>query len=69
MKLHLCCGSKSIFPGWTNVGACDFSQEVVADINDCWCFAGDETVFEIYCKDGFEHVESAEHFLINRIVV
>ena len=63
MKLHLCCGPKDIRKGWINVDAYDFGQEVIADIEKCWDFVGVGTVSEIYCKDGFEHVDSAEHFL------
>jgi predicted SAM-dependent methyltransferase len=48
---------------WTNVDINDFGQGVVADIEKRWDFADDGVVSEIYCKDGFEHVESAEHFL------
>lgn len=48
---------------WINVDAFDFGQQVVADIGKRWDFAEDGAVSEIYCKDGFEHVESAEHFL------
>lgn len=48
---------------WVNIDACDFGQQVVANIEKRWDFAGDDVVSEIYCKDGFEHVESAEHFL------
>ena len=62
MKIHLCCGNQ-IIRDWINVDVCDFDQQVVADIEKRWDFAEDETVSEIYCKDGFEHVESAEHFL------
>ena len=62
MNLHLCCGSY-IRKGWINVDAIDLGQEVVADINQKWCFAKEESVEQIYCKDGFEHVDSAEHFL------
>lgn len=63
IKLHLCCGPKDRMKGWVNVDACDFGQEVKADIGKRWDFAGDGEVSEIYCKDGFEHVDSAEHFL------
>src|SRR3954447_4585735 len=63
MRLHLCCGPTQIMGGWVNVDAYDFGQEVVADIERPWAFAPDGSVSEIYCKDGFEHVESAEHFL------
>lgn len=62
MKIHLCCGPQ-ILKGWLNVDACDFGQQVIADIDKRWDFAEDGAVSEIYCKDGFEHVESAEHFL------
>lgn len=62
MKAHLCCGPQ-ILKDWTNVDAVDFGQEIVADINRRWDFAKDGTVSEIYCKDGFEHIDSAEHFL------
>ena len=62
MKIHLCCG-KYLMKDWVNVDACDFGQEVVANIEERWDFAEDDSVSEIYCKDGFEHVESAEHFL------
>lgn len=63
IKLHLCCGPKDRMKGWVNVDACDFGQEVKADIGKRWDFAGDGEVSEIYCKDGFEHVDSGEHFL------
>jgi predicted SAM-dependent methyltransferase len=49
--------------GWVNVDAYDFGQQVVANLDKRWDFAEDGAVSEIYCKDGFEHVESAEHFL------
>jgi predicted SAM-dependent methyltransferase len=62
MKIHLCCGPQ-IMKGWINVDAHDFGQEVVADIEKRWDFADDGSASAIYCKDGFEHVESAEHFL------
>jgi predicted SAM-dependent methyltransferase len=62
MKVHLCCGPQ-IMSGWINVDAVDFGQQILADIGKRWDFAEDGTVAEIYCKDGFEHVESAEHFL------
>ena len=62
MKLHLCCGPQ-LMKDWVNVDACDFGQEVVANIEKRWDFAEDGTVSEIFCKDGFEHVESVEHFL------
>ncbi len=61
MKIHLCCGPQ-IMNGWINVDACDFGQQVVADIEERWGFAEDGRASEIYCKDGFEHVESADHF-------
>jgi predicted SAM-dependent methyltransferase len=41
----------------------DFGQEIKADLNQPWTFAEDGTVSQIACKDGFEHVASAEHFL------
>jgi len=63
MKVHLCCGPIDIMKGWVNVDACNFGQEVIADIGKRWDFAADGAVSEIYCKDGFEHVDSAEHFL------
>ncbi len=62
MKLHLCCGPV-LLNGWTNVDLIDFGQEVVADLNQPWTFAADGSVDEIRCDDGFEHVDSAEHFL------
>jgi predicted SAM-dependent methyltransferase len=62
MKIHLCCG-KDIRNGWINVDAIDFGQEVIADIEQRWSFAANESVDHIYCKDGFEHVNSAEHLL------
>jgi predicted SAM-dependent methyltransferase len=62
VKLHLCCGP-DLRKGWTNVDVIDFGQEVVADIEGNWLFAGDNSVDHICCKDGFEHVASAEHFL------
>jgi predicted SAM-dependent methyltransferase len=62
VRLHLCCGPQ-IKKDWINVDAFDFGQQIVANIEKQWDFAEDETVSEIYCKDGFEHVESAEHFL------
>ena len=63
MKLHLCCGPEDIRKGWINVDACNFGQEVIANIEKRWDFVGDGALSEIYCKDGFEHVNSAEHFL------
>ncbi|MBS0168633.1 MAG: methyltransferase domain-containing protein [Nitrospira sp.] len=63
MRVHLCCGPIDKMEGWVNVDACNFGQEVVADIAKHWEFASDGAVSEIYCKDGFEHVDSAEHFL------
>ena len=63
MKLHLCCGLVLWGNGWTNVDMGDFGQEIKADLNQPWKFAGDGTVSQIECKDGFEHVASAEHFL------
>lgn len=62
MKMHLCCGPQ-LMKGWVNVDAVDFGQEIVADIEKPWSFAADGSASEIYCKDGFEHVESVEHFL------
>jgi predicted SAM-dependent methyltransferase len=62
MKIHLCCGKQHL-SGWINVDSRDFGQEVIADIDKLWDFAEEGMVSEIYCKDGFEHVESAEHFL------
>jgi predicted SAM-dependent methyltransferase len=62
LRLHLCCG-RNIRKDWVNVDLLDFGQEVVADIEGPWSFAANDSVEEIYCKDGFEHVESAEHFL------
>lgn len=62
MKLHLCCGPLLV-KGWVNVDVIDFGQEVIADLNNAWMFAKDESVSQIYCADGFEHVESAEHML------
>jgi ubiquinone/menaquinone biosynthesis C-methylase UbiE len=41
----------------------DFGQQVKADLNQRWTFVRDGTVSQIVCKDGFEHVASAEHFL------
>lgn len=63
MKVHLCCGPTDIMKGWVNVDACNFGQEIIANIEERWDFAADGSVSEIYCKDGFEHVDSAEHFL------
>ena len=49
--------------GWVNVDAFDFGQEVIANIEERWNFAEDNSIADIYCKDGFEHVGSAEHFM------
>jgi SAM-dependent methyltransferase len=63
MRLHLCCGPQ-LLQDWVNVDAMDFGQQIVADINKRWEFTADGTVSHILCKDGFEHLESPEHFLI-----
>ena len=63
MKIHLCCGPNDMMPGWINVDAVNFGQEVTADLGKPWLFAADGKAEEIYCKDGFEHMESVEHFL------
>ena len=62
MKVHLCCGPL-VRPGWLNVDALEFGQEVVADLNNPWSFLKDDEADYIYCKDGVEHLESAKHFL------
>ena len=62
VRLHLCCG-KDIRKNWFNVDMIDFGQEIVADVEQHWSFADPGSVDQIYCKDGFEHVDSAEHFL------
>jgi predicted SAM-dependent methyltransferase len=62
LKLNLCCGPDK-WLGWTNVDAVDFGQEVVANLSTRWDFAASNSVDAIECKDGFEHVPSAEHFL------
>lgn len=62
VMVHLCCGT-DILEGWINVDAINFGQEVVANIEEEWGFARENSVDHIYCKDGFEHVDSAEHFL------
>jgi predicted SAM-dependent methyltransferase len=63
MKLHLCCGPQLWGGEWVNVDMGDFGQQIRADLNEPWTFAGNNTVDQIVCKDGFEHVASAEHFL------
>lgn len=63
MKLHLCCGPINLLPGWINVDACNFGQEVTADLSQPWLFAKDASIEQILCEDGFEHLPSAEHFL------
>ncbi len=62
MKVHLCCGT-ALRKGWTNVDIGDFGQDVVVDLREPWHFLEDNAVSHIYCKDGFEHQESVEHFL------
>ncbi len=62
MKIHLCCG-QNIIKGWINVDFFDFGQEIVANLNEKWDFAKENSVDHIYCKDGFEHLDSGEHFL------
>ena len=62
MKVQLCCGPV-LRPGWLNVDAVDFGQEVIADLNKHWFFLKDEEADYIYCKDGVEHLGSVEHFL------
>lgn len=62
MKVHLCCGPQQ-WDGWVNVDMVPFGHNVVADLNKRWEFARDGEVAEIVCKDGFEHVDSAGHFL------
>lgn len=62
MKVHLCCGLDN-FPGWLNVDAINFGFNTVADLGKEWTFAEPGTVDYILCKDGFEHMDSPEHFL------
>lgn len=62
-RVHLCCGPEALLRGWTNVDRLDFGQEIVADLSKGWEFLPAGSVHEIYCKDGFEHFESAEFFL------
>jgi predicted SAM-dependent methyltransferase len=61
-RVHLCCGPQ-IWPGWVNVDVVDFGQEVKADLAQSWRFSAPGSVDYILCKDGFEHMESTEHFL------
>jgi hypothetical protein len=63
MKFHLCCGPQLWGDNWINVDIGDFGQQIKADLNQPWNFAQDATADYIICKDGFEHVLSAEHFL------
>lgn len=63
MKLHLCCGPQIWGDGWINVDAVDFGQEIVADLGKRWTFVEPDSIDCIACKDGFEHMESTEHFL------
>ena len=37
MKVHLCCG-KNHKMFWLNVDSKDFGQEVIANLNNRWCF-------------------------------
>jgi len=62
LRIHLACG-RSLMKGWINVDVIDFGQEVIADLEERWDFADEGSIDHIYCKDGFEHVDSAEHFL------
>ena len=62
MNVHLCCGT-ILRKGWLNVDVLDCGQEVVADLSARWDFLNDNSVESIYCKDGFEHQVSVEHFL------
>lgn len=62
-KVHLCCGPVLHLPGWINVDAVNFGQEVVADLNKPWDFVPEGSVSEIRCDDGFEHVLDGNHFL------
>jgi predicted SAM-dependent methyltransferase len=61
-RVHLCCGPQ-IWPGWINVDAVNFGQEVTADLGKAWDFSEPDSVDYIMCKDGFEHMDSTEHFL------
>ncbi len=62
MKVHLCCGPQE-YPGWLNVDAVDFGFNRVADHGKSWDFVEPGSVDYILCKDGFEHMDSPEHFL------
>ena len=62
MKVQLCCGTNQR-SGWLNVDLVDLGQDVVADLGKPWDFLDENSVDHIYCKDGFEHQESLEHFL------
>ena len=62
MKVHLCCGPEN-FTGWLNVDAIDFGFNTVADLSKEWNFVEPGSVDYILCKDGFEHMDSTEHFL------
>ena len=62
MKVHLCCGPEN-FHGWLNVDAVDFGFNTVADLGKPWDFLDPDSVDYILCKDGFEHMDSTEHFL------
>ncbi len=62
LKVHLCCG-RHISKGWTNVDAVDYGQEIVADLTKRWDCFEDNSVDYIFCKDGYEHQPSVEHFL------
>jgi predicted SAM-dependent methyltransferase len=62
-KYHLCCGPQLWGNGWTNVDIGHFGQEIEADLSKPWTFCPDGTADYIICKDGFEHMPSAEHFL------
>jgi predicted SAM-dependent methyltransferase len=63
MKVHLCCGPQQ-YPGWLNVDAVDFGFNIVADLDSEWTFAQPNSIEYIVCKDGFEHMESPNHFLV-----